>query len=152
MCCCVYKFIYFYLFLATPCSMWDLSYPSKDWTCAPCVRSVESLPLNHKGNPINSSNLSTWYQPYEICAMTYQLMGRKVRQGHAEGPNTAFCLPCLPLTQPSVLLTFPGVLSRSAAVSGSQLPCLWNKREKLRKKFRRPSCSVLREGVAMDPR
>lgn len=84
--------------------------------------------------------------------MTYQLMGRKVKQGQAEGPNMAFCLPCLLLTQPSVLLTFLGVLSRSTAVSGPQLPCLQNKREKLRKKLRRPLCSVLGEGVVMDPK
>ena len=84
--------------------------------------------------------------------MTYQLLGLKVKRGQAEGPNMSFCLPCLPLTQPSVLLTFLGVLSRSAAVSGPQLPCLQNKREKLIKKLRQPSCSVLGEGMAMDPK
>ena len=62
-------------------------------------------------------------------------------------------LSTLPASHPaSVLLTFLGVLSRSTAVSGPQLPCLQNKREKLRKKLRQPLCSVLGEEVVMDPK
>ena len=31
-------------------SMWDLSYPTRDWTCAPCIESEESQPLDHQGS------------------------------------------------------------------------------------------------------
>ena len=72
--------------------------------------------------------------------------------GTGRGSKYGLLSTLLPLTQPSLLLTFLGVLSRSAAVSGPQLPCLQNKREKLMKKLRQPSCSVLGEGMAMDPK
>ena len=36
-------FIHLYIyFLATPCSMWDLSSSTRDQTCTPCVGSTES--------------------------------------------------------------------------------------------------------------
>ena len=34
-------FILFYFILAAPYSMWDLSSPTRDWTCTPCIGSVE---------------------------------------------------------------------------------------------------------------
>lgn len=58
------------------------------------------------------------------------MVGRKVRQGHAQDTNTVFCLHSPALTHPFMLLTFLG--SRSGAVSGPQLPYLQNKRVKPR--------------------
>ena len=37
-------FLFFFCFLVTPCSMWDLSSPTRDRTCAPCIGSAS---LNH---------------------------------------------------------------------------------------------------------
>ena len=38
-------------FLATLCGMWDLSFPTRDWTRAPCCGSVASSPLDRQGSP-----------------------------------------------------------------------------------------------------
>ena len=37
-----YFFFFNFYFLAVPCGMWDLSYPTRDQTCAPCIGSMES--------------------------------------------------------------------------------------------------------------
>ena len=37
-----YEILSFPLFLATQCSMWDLSSPTRDWTCIPCRGSMET--------------------------------------------------------------------------------------------------------------
>ena len=42
---------YFFTFLAVPRSMWDFSSPRRDQTCAPCIGSTESKPLDHQGSP-----------------------------------------------------------------------------------------------------
>ena len=33
--------VFFFFFLAAPCGMWDLSFPTRDRTCAPCIGSEE---------------------------------------------------------------------------------------------------------------
>ena len=43
------------LFLAAPCSMWDLSSPTRDRTRVPCSGSAESQPLDHQGSPMSWS-------------------------------------------------------------------------------------------------
>ena len=42
------------VFLAVPCSMHDLSSPTRDRTRAPCGGSMESSPLDHQGSPWNT--------------------------------------------------------------------------------------------------
>ena len=42
---------FFPLFVAAQCSMWDLSSPTKDWTCVPCRRSIETYPQVCQENP-----------------------------------------------------------------------------------------------------
>ena len=37
--------------------MWDLSSPTRDQTCVPCIGSVESYPLDRQGSPPNHSRL-----------------------------------------------------------------------------------------------
>ena len=39
------------IFLATLYGMWDLNFPTRDWTCASCIWRVESQPLDHQGSP-----------------------------------------------------------------------------------------------------
>ena len=34
--------------------MWDLSFPTRDWTHTPSTGSLESQPLDHQGSPISS--------------------------------------------------------------------------------------------------
>ena len=45
---------FFFFFFAAPGSMQDLSSPTRDWTCAPCIRVLESFlitgPLKHTKN------------------------------------------------------------------------------------------------------
>ena len=43
--------IFYFYFLAMPCSTWDLVSPTRDWTWALCNGSVESQPLDHQGIP-----------------------------------------------------------------------------------------------------
>ena len=43
----IYGFVYF---LAAPCSVWDLSSPTRNQTQAPCTGSTESSPLDHQGS------------------------------------------------------------------------------------------------------
>ena len=50
------KFGFFFFFLAMPCSMWDLSSPTRDQTHAPCIGSVS---LNH---------WTTREVPSEVCS------------------------------------------------------------------------------------
>ena len=40
--CCVFLVCFWGVFLATPHGMWDLSSPTRDQTCAPCIGSAES--------------------------------------------------------------------------------------------------------------
>ena len=37
--------------MATPCSVWDLSSPTRNQTHAPCIGSTESSPLDFQGSP-----------------------------------------------------------------------------------------------------
>ena len=39
---------YFYFW---PQGIWDFSSSAKDWTCTPCMRSVESWPCDHRESP-----------------------------------------------------------------------------------------------------
>ena len=39
-------------FLATLGNMWDPSSPTRDWTCAPCIGSSQSQPVDHQGSSI----------------------------------------------------------------------------------------------------
>jgi len=41
-------------------SMWDLSSPTRDWTQAPCIGSLEFQPLDHQGSP--SLGMGFWCQ------------------------------------------------------------------------------------------
>ena len=49
-----------FIFLATPCGMWDLSSPTRDWAGTPCIRSTDSYPLDCQESPkkIRSSYFS----------------------------------------------------------------------------------------------
>ena len=48
----IYLFIYLFNVLGRAlCSMWDLSSLSRGWTCAPCIGSMDSWPLDHQGSP-----------------------------------------------------------------------------------------------------
>ena len=40
-----------FVILAVLCSMQNLNSPTRDRTCTHCSGSVESLPLDHQGNP-----------------------------------------------------------------------------------------------------
>ena len=46
-----YFFFFSDNFPVKPCSMWDLSSPTRDQTCTPCSGSYESYPLHHQGSP-----------------------------------------------------------------------------------------------------
>ena len=51
----VFFFFFWYVcVLAVPCSMQDLSSPTRDRTWASCGGSVESSPLDHQGSPWNT--------------------------------------------------------------------------------------------------
>ena len=54
----LYLFINEFFCLVVPCGMQDLSFPTRDWTCAPCSRSAESYPLDCQGSPFSS--LQRW--------------------------------------------------------------------------------------------
>ena len=43
--------IIFFLFLAVPHGMWDLTSLTRDWTYAPCIGSTEFSPLDRQGSP-----------------------------------------------------------------------------------------------------
>ena len=43
--------IFLFCFLAIQCDIWDVSFLTKDQTCAPCGGSAVSLPLDHQGSP-----------------------------------------------------------------------------------------------------
>ena len=47
-------FFWYVCVLAVPCSMQDLSSPTRDRTWASCGGSVESSPLDHQGSPWNT--------------------------------------------------------------------------------------------------
>ena len=46
----IYSFLF--LFLAALCGIQDLSSPVRDQTCAPCLGSAESSPLDYQGSPL----------------------------------------------------------------------------------------------------
>ena len=48
-------------FLFVPCSMWDLSSPTRDWTPGPCNGSTKYQPLEHRGSPRDPFSLSSLY-------------------------------------------------------------------------------------------
>ena len=47
--CCVFTYLFIY-FLTILHVMWDLSSPIRDWTCAPCIGTVESEPPDGQWN------------------------------------------------------------------------------------------------------
>ena len=48
---CFFFLPFFFFFFATQCGMWDLSSPTRDWTCASCIGSMQSQALDHHGSP-----------------------------------------------------------------------------------------------------
>ena len=48
-------------FLVVPCSMWDLSSPTRDWTPGPCNGSTKYQPQDRRGNPKDPFSLSSSY-------------------------------------------------------------------------------------------
>ena len=46
---------FFFFFPVSLHSTWDLSFPTRDWTCSPCIGSTESLSLDHQGSPYDNS-------------------------------------------------------------------------------------------------
>ena len=49
---CFFGKLFCFYFLAAPCSIWDLSSPTRDRTLTPCTGSAESQPLDHQGSPL----------------------------------------------------------------------------------------------------
>ena len=45
----------FFVFLAKPRGLWDLSSPTRDQTYTPCSGTIQSNPLDHQGSPRNLS-------------------------------------------------------------------------------------------------
>ena len=43
-----------WVFFFWPHGMWDPNPPTRDWTCAPCIGSTESQPLDLQGSPLGS--------------------------------------------------------------------------------------------------
>ena len=54
----LHEFLFFKKFLAMPHDMWDLSSLTRDQTCAPCIGSADSKPLDDQGSP--SSCILEW--------------------------------------------------------------------------------------------
>ena len=42
-----------FIYLTTPCSMWDPSFLTRDWNHAPFIENTESQPLDHQGSSNN---------------------------------------------------------------------------------------------------
>ena len=53
-------FCFIFYFLAAPHSMQGLSPPTRDQTCASCIGSAETKPLDHKGSPKKSILVRWW--------------------------------------------------------------------------------------------
>ena len=55
--------------------IWDLHCSTRDWTQGPCIRSVESYPLDHQGHPkgriLNPSLLWAWDSPVTTQVLKY---------------------------------------------------------------------------------
>ena len=51
---------FFFLILATPWDICDLSSPARDQTCAPCIGRVESKPLDHRKIPRVHVDVNKW--------------------------------------------------------------------------------------------
>ena len=55
-------------------SMWDLSFPNRDRTHAPCSGSAESQPLDHQGSPLH-------FFKRKIVAQTVEGIGQVYKSG-----------------------------------------------------------------------
>ena len=82
--------VHYYLFLALPHSTWDLSSPTKDSTCASCIRSTESKPLDCQRSPYEvfstvaannkPSTIVTFEVVITLSSYLNGLLGRVLRQ------------------------------------------------------------------------
>ena len=53
-----FQFLFIWLCQSLSCGTWEPSSPTRDRTQTPCIRSVESWPLDHQGSP----------RPFLICS------------------------------------------------------------------------------------
>lgn len=58
--------------------MWDLSQPTRDQTCAPCIRLMESQPLDRREVPmaltLNPQQLTMFCRPVMIMLLKYPIL------------------------------------------------------------------------------